>query len=118
HARNILSIEAVTNLLPSGLNWQNNTALACSRAGVVGAPLTTSQMRAVRSPAQVATRELSGLNTASNTGPKCSIVPRPAPVAASQSCARPSMDPVTIHFPSPEKLADKSATTGLSAIMF
>jgi hypothetical protein len=65
--RAVLSHEAVTMQVPSGLNPAEETSLSCLSGSVRGWPVRASQTRAVLSAEAVTTRAPSGLKTAELT---------------------------------------------------
>jgi hypothetical protein len=67
HSRAVLSQDAVTISLPSGLNDARLTTSSCCMGWPIGAPVAASHIRAVLSWLAVATLAPSGLNPALNT---------------------------------------------------
>ena len=67
HPRAVLSPEAVSSRVPSGLNWAEMTSRSWRRGLVRALPLRASQTRAELSREAVTTRVLSGLNWAEVT---------------------------------------------------
>src|SRR5271157_3757134 len=71
--RAVLSLDAVTIRLPSGLNAADLTEPACPLSSAMRAPVSAIQTRAVLSPDAVTMRLPSGLNAADLTGPACPL---------------------------------------------
>ena len=64
HTRAVLSSDAVTTRVPSGLNAALQTGPSCCKGLPIGAPVAASHTRAVLSSDAVTTRAPSGLNAA------------------------------------------------------
>ena len=69
--RAVLSHDAVTTRVPSGLNAALCTQALCPMSVASAAPVVASQTRAVASQEAVTMREPSGLNAALFTRPVC-----------------------------------------------
>jgi hypothetical protein len=93
------------------------TTTECTRSSCpvrgfwTASPVSGSQIRTVPSRLPETTRELSGVNTADETGPVCPIMVRPAgfPELRFQTVTRWSLPPVTMRVPS-----DDTATEWIS----
>ena len=113
HSRASWSAAVVTTRVPSGLNCAD-VITSCFKKSVTGFPLGTSQILAARSDT-VSTRVPSGLNWANQTFSSCfSGGLSASPLAASQTVAVPSCEPVTIIFPSLLNCAEKIGSWCLS----
>lgn len=71
--RAVLSSDAVTICVPSGLNAAERTLLECPRRVASTSPVVASQMRAVLSKDAVTIHVLSGLNAAEVTRLECPV---------------------------------------------
>src|SRR5438034_1290675 len=103
HSRAVLSSDAVTMRLPSGLNAALPTPRVWPLSGSpIGLPVSASHSRAVQSPDAVIMRLPSGLNAALNTQSEwpSSGLPIGLPVSASHTRAVRSADAVMMRLPS------------------
>jgi hypothetical protein len=102
HSRAVLSADAVTMRLPSGLNAALNTPSLWPTSVPICLPVSASHSRAVSSADGVTTRLPSGLNAALNRKLSwpTSGAPICLPVSASHSHAVSSFDAVTMRLPS------------------